>query len=449
MDMENRFDDILKNKIKDFELPYDHQSWELLQDKMVSAQSMAENKFDYTIKSKLHNNTEGGVDWGHFEKILDTQKKLSNNLFKTKIAEFSLLAIFLMTAWSFNFSSIHNNQGIEKNKANRIPLEQSKPNTNKSVNKNYAYNATKGSDKLFSNSKDDFSGSSNVLKNNNLELRIAPNDFNNATQADNVDLANTSANANQINTILEVKQKSTQDVMYPIQTLLPNIISYTKDNMLGIVKPIFDSPAQKSKFKIGLYTGINMYDVTSEIRSKNVNSGTSEDKTSGYTLGATIAYSKGNIAIESGLGYSNINYVPLQVEENPVFTIKELATIKTHTVQLPLNFKYYLTQNSTIKTYLTAGASLNIALFANYNRDQELNPNVKNTYNEGLLVDGKWKDNYFFTTNIGLGIEYKINGYLSAFLQPTAMLHTGSNALGAYNDRINTFALKTGLKFNL
>jgi Outer membrane protein beta-barrel domain len=439
--MENRFDELLKNKIKDFDLPYDIRSWESLQNKMDAAQSSVDANFDATIRSKLHNNTEGKVDWDQFEKILDAQKVLTNNIFKTKIAEFSLLAIFLMTAWSFNNSSIQNNS--ETNKPTRTPIEKSRLNTEKNTNKNYAAISPNAS-------KDEKAGLESIILvnkfsdlNANIENNVASNVSN---EPDNERIRNTVSNV-ELN--IDATKRNSEELMYPIPTLLPNAIAYSKENVLGFVKPVIEAPTQKGRIKTGFYTGVNMYDVTSEIRSKNVNSGTSEDKTSGYTIGTTIAYNKGNWAIETGLGYNNINYVPLQVEEVPVFNIKELAAIKTHTLQLPLNFKYYLNQNSTIKTYFTAGASLNIALFANYNRDQELYPTVKNNYDEGLLVDGRWKDNFFFATNLGLGVEYKINGFLSAYLQPTAMLHTGSNSLGGYNDRINTFALRAGLKFNL
>ncbi len=445
MDMENRFDEILRSKIKNFELPYDSQSWDVLQNKMDSTKTLSNEKFDAAIKSKLHNNAEGIPNWSHFETILDTQKQIEAQLYKTKIAEFSLF-ILLVTAF-LNFSALDNDffNSREKINPDKIRLEKSKQKTENKPNKNYAtispsvlnsYDNRKAITTYKELSNESLTKNTTDLVEQNTGL-----DREKSTIAFNEKIQNTFEN--------EVIQSRSTDIIYPLQSLVPNTIASANDSKHAIVKPIFSLSPTKGRFKIGIFTGINSYDVTSEIRSKSVNSGTSNDKTFGYTLGATIAYNKEKVAIESGLVYNNINYVPLQVEESPVFNIKELAPVKVQSIQIPLNFKYYLTQNTAIKTYLTAGASLNIALFANYNRDQELSPTIRNNYNEGLFVNGQWKDNYFFATNFGLGIEYKINGFTSAYFQPNATLHTGSLSLGAYNDRINTYSLRAGLKFNL
>jgi hypothetical protein len=439
MDMENNnFDILLKNKIKDIEVPYDASTWDVLNHKLEIEQMSIDNNFDSKIRAKLTPTTNENMNWAAIEKSLDNQLTI-NKLLKSKVIEASLLVILLFGANQFFKTNATNESYI-------IPTESNEmPKVRRTLKQRETEKPARFDNKVVLNSNTPNTNIIPLIQNNAIVSTEESTTATNIEENKNIPTPNVIVNEAYVSTrysdALNFEQiGSTQ--LRPIE--------YTPNAELGFTKPVIASVRPRKSFKLGLFFGKNINDVTAEIRSSNVNSGSSKKNSSGTTVGTTLNIDYGKFGIETGLNYSTLSYQPLKVEENP-FRVDELLPITAQVLQLPINVNFYLSQSPTFKTFVTAGAAMNVALKANYNVDQEIvigNNNLSSAFNDGLLLNG-WKNNYYFNANFGLGAEYKVNPYLSAFAQASVQLHTGGASLGTYNDRINSYGLRAGLKMVL
>lgn len=187
---------------------------------------------------------------------------------------------------------------------------------------------------------------------------------------------------------------------------------------------------------------------------------------SGYSGGASIGYQSGKWGLEGGVVYDSKRYVP-----KPLFVVfgdfehgyirERINDVEFNMLKIPLNVKRDLLQRGRWRWYATAGVSLNVALQANYNRKIEFiglvapptngggtDPQTteKPKYTDGLLEGGNFKENHYFTLNIGTGIAFRLNSRYGLFLQPLYQQQLGTNGLGPNNDRFNTLSLYLGGK---
>jgi hypothetical protein len=196
-------------------------------------------------------------------------------------------------------------------------------------------------------------------------------------------------------------------------------------------------------------------------------------------LGFSIGFKKGRIELESGLTYKHKEYVPANFEITTgnianYTTIVTPDLVKLNMVSIPLNLNYSLVQSKHLNFYTSLGVTANLvsklnAIYspdvdvdylnnsktklARANYDLKSNNNIVKeidvaTYSKGMFDDFKFKENYYFTAQASLGLEYKMTPFASLFLQTGYEQHLFQAGIGSRNDRINSFNLQAGAKMS-
>ncbi|MDX1667160.1 MAG: outer membrane beta-barrel protein [Saprospiraceae bacterium] len=203
----------------------------------------------------------------------------------------------------------------------------------------------------------------------------------------------------------------------------------------------------------------------------------------GYGGGLSVALTLGRWEIESGAIYSSRNYSPLPViyyqgSVRQGFIGKALQDIQLNLINVPLNFRYNLLDQSKWRLYAMAGASLQVAFTADYDLGTHYIPSPSfsggaissepgkfrdKDFSGGWLEGGTFRENGFVTGNVGVGVERLFSTRLSLFLQPTyqqsiiyfndeANLFLGKElpaGLGPDQDRFHTLSIFTGIRIRL
>ena len=184
------------------------------------------------------------------------------------------------------------------------------------------------------------------------------------------------------------------------------------------------------------------------------------------SYGIHFSTEKNNVEFETGLGYSKRIYQPEIITEaygkfgNNYFE-KSLKKISYDIVSLPLNIKYHFINNNQWSTYIMVGAALNVVMNASYsieNKLKEGQPSNRYTPDQarldekdfihGLLNNDSFKENYFASAGFGFGIEKKIAGKVSMYIQPSYQRQILSSdiGIGPNKDKIHTASLQLGIK---
>ena len=197
----------------------------------------------------------------------------------------------------------------------------------------------------------------------------------------------------------------------------------------------------------------------------------------GYGGGISIGLSKKRWEFETGLSYSAMQYAPWILEIRGSirdgYDIQGLKNTELNIVSLPLYIRYNFIIRDSWHFYTTAGLAIHVAAEANYYTDNDVSdfypgrePNDlltpsgpppppsqfdSNNFQRGWLEGGAFKDNSFFTGNIGIGAEYFFNTRWSTFVQPTYMhsINYFKNGIGPNRERFNSYQLSLGIKVNL
>ena len=246
-----------------------------------------------------------------------------------------------------------------------------------------------------------------------------------------------------------------------------------------------DIPKQHKKSKwwrFGIFgtssSDIALTDYNVNYTFKDVLNGATNIAEGNKGLGASVGYRIGKIELESGLAYKHKEYTPAGFEILTGGIIdggnyNKAATpdlIKLNVLSIPLNLNYYFVQNKHFDFYTSVGVAANFAMETNAVYPADINieqaqrnidkanadlrkNNVKGleevgiaTYSKGILDDFKFKNNHYFTAQVALGLEYKLNFHSSIFLQTGYEQHFLSSGIGTRNDRINSFNVQAGAK---
>ncbi len=189
----------------------------------------------------------------------------------------------------------------------------------------------------------------------------------------------------------------------------------------------------------------------------------------GYSGGFSLGFEFDRWEIQTGLIYTAKHYQPLQVlflagrfDEGYIKEI--LKDIELNIINIPLNFKYNLFHQDKWRVYALAGASVQVAVQANYYVSSQStfrsarpsNPDRNSFYDQGFeggwLEGGSFRENSYITGNLGFGVERFVTTQWSIFAQPTYQHAIGlfnQQGLGPTMDRINTMSLYTGIRIRL
>ena len=184
----------------------------------------------------------------------------------------------------------------------------------------------------------------------------------------------------------------------------------------------------------------------------------------------------GPVELSAGLTYSSLKYNPKEFIElfkrspESEGTVYRFEGIELNLLSVPIHANYYINKTGKWHAYIAAGGAIHLALQAEYEKDAELVPGAlpipefvdenegatvtvgrtpnfeKKKFPDGLLENGSFKDNHYFTLDLGIGVERKISKSTSVFAQPTVYYNLFDKGLSANNDKINTFTLQLGAK---
>ncbi|MBK7635332.1 MAG: hypothetical protein IPJ13_14435 [Saprospiraceae bacterium] len=185
------------------------------------------------------------------------------------------------------------------------------------------------------------------------------------------------------------------------------------------------------------------------------------------SYGVNFSAKKSNLELETGLGYAHRQYQPKLVTEAygqfaDHYFEKSLQKISYDIANIPLNFKYHFINQTNWGAYLMAGVALNLILDAKYDINETLRqgkPPVgrftpeqarldEKPFITGILNGDNFKDNYFASIGFGFGIEKKILGNTSIYVQPSYQRQILSSdiGIGPNKDKIHTSSLQFGVK---
>lgn len=191
----------------------------------------------------------------------------------------------------------------------------------------------------------------------------------------------------------------------------------------------------------------------------------------GYGGGISFGFKFGNWEIETGGIYSSKEYEPNSVKErirvgaSNMYTWATFKNIQLNMLEVPINLRYDFAKIKRWRLYGQTGASLHLAMQANYDRypttlgrvqsqtDEGTVPKlVKKRYPDGLMEGGNFEENSYYTANLGLGIEHLLNTRWSLFMQPGVQAYLApnyNNGIGPNQDRISSISILTGARVSL
>ena len=262
------------------------------------------------------------------------------------------------------------------------------------------------------------------------------------------------------------KSKSTKiKDLEPIDISSIDIVSAADNSINDLKLPEVKTKHTKG-FHIGMFSSINFDFANTLFKSFNKR----KDWTPGYGTGLSMGWKKGNWEWETGISYSAKSYNPVSVKEitgslNTGYVNETQGTIELDMIHIPINVQRHFSIASKWDIYSSIGASFNFSAntidnlqYNSFDPSQKIAAIAPGTdpvsaisvYNPGVLEPyGSLKNNFYFTTNFGVGLEYRPNRRFSIFLQPSYQLHVGGYGIGQNQDTINTLSWFLGTKVRL
>jgi hypothetical protein len=483
---EKKFDDIIKGKMDNLITGDSDESWSAFESKWNAASVNADlevRDFDSLIKNKIvtHNQHYNANHWHQMKEHLKTIEDRKNTVFITKTLEFA--AIFLIV---FTFSHLSNLINFDKPETTSQNDQYANIQSNKTIEKlgqkpvvNFENNQRNS---FGTKIKVQNSSNQNIPEKTNPDFFVADYETSSSNDFDKLDMdprmAIITLQQEETKSILNT-ESSELDEVKPIEkvvddngllnsvVLLPGRDDIKPESEMAMIFPMKLSHSDPStKFGIAAYASgdINLintpFDKLYSLASYN-----KEALNNSY--GVNFSAKKSNLELETGLGYAQRQYQPKLVTEAygqfaDHYFEKSLKKISYDIANIPVNFKFHFVNQSNWSAYLMAGAALNLILNAKYDINETLRqgkPPVgrftpeqarldEKPFITGILNGDNFKDNYFASIGFGFGIEKKILGNTSIYVQPSYQRQILSDdiGIGPNKDKIHTSSLQFGVK---
>ncbi|MBK7476731.1 MAG: hypothetical protein IPI11_12235 [Haliscomenobacter sp.] len=485
-----KFDDIIRGKLNHLEAPYRPEHWNAFSRELDKIHTPAagvnphDEWIDRQISQKITRVRVPGSpssSWPLLEKRLQEQAQIRQRLLIYKTLEVSLLLLLLISLWQWQPVWNQTHFPIEllhgKRRHAEPPATQPAPNRSAPVASNEA---------AFPQASADYS-TEPTLTPQAAEFSSAAGYWARSKQRDPalqapVDKLPQTNIPNALASI-EVPEGSLKALDEQAQAE-PGIIREGIFSMPVIASPLFlpealmegeneDSgieyrtPPKRAFLNIAMLGGADYNRVMTppnyEFRIRGF-----DQYTLGYGGGILLGMEYGRLEIGSGFVYSAKQYTPLPVifikgNAQKGFVGEKLQRVQLNLVNLPVYVRYDAIKKDKWRAYVTGGASLQIAMEANYfisppitlpppaTQTPVIESEIRSLTNSGLLEGGPFKENSYVTANLGFGVEHFVSERWSIFTQPTYHQSIGyfSNGLGPNRDRIHTLSLWTGIRVRL
>ena len=229
-------------------------------------------------------------------------------------------------------------------------------------------------------------------------------------------------------------------------------------------------PFKRKERWVGAMTGVDMNYVRSNVT--NV-SGPRNFLVLSLTTGVNYSVQKGRNEFFTGIGYSEKFYDPNIVEtvklistfnsiESSSYYSRDYTLEQYDIVHLPAQYRRHLGDAQKLHAYAFAGASINFVIYTDYEQHDNLNrgqprpkrlvdqaASYKSTdFSTGLLEGGYYKNNIYFTADIGFGLEKQIKS-TKLFLESQYKRNLFASQLGPQNVRLNSLSFNLGAKYKI
>ncbi|MCB9328451.1 MAG: porin family protein [Lewinellaceae bacterium] len=444
--MSKEFDEILKEKLNQISQT-NRMDWEGFSDKL-DKEFIQEKEFDELISKALSSRKSTRPTNSHWQLLkekLELQERRINSIYISKSIELALIFLVFFFIHSF---------GLLKS-----------PNT-----ESYYYAATKKyNESLIKNSEEaqyqyKEAYISNAIDNAKIIVPVDSREIKPKVKefAELPPLRNTRhiASSDKIN--INIEQ---QKIFTEVEKI--DITSTQVDSQNSLNLNTYDSEERKNdksnKQEISNYVNVNSVSVNTPFDIIN-NLPSYSNSTYAVTYGLEIKknitdHLSGNFGVE----YTKFVYSPSEAYQFPyIDNVANLSQIKLNVLSIPLALQYSFDLSNRLSAYFKGGIKLNIVADSEYeidnkrtngNRFDQLAANnnllLEKEFSAGLLEGGNFKDNYFTSLMLAVGLDYNISDKLKINLEPNLTRFVSTGGIGPNDDKINTLGLKMGVKYIL
>lgn len=487
---DDQLDHIIKAKLQNLQVDQQPMDWDVLAGKLEQATSggianAGDQEFDQVIFDRLNQYAASGTHkekhWLLFERQLHQLANFREKLLQYKLIEAILVSLLLLLTVELGFPTVK-------------PTPFSQP---------AGANSALAENKLSSPASGEVALTSTAQANKERTSKLSTLS---ALKADKEDVVLLDANhqlalnqqkqsfpSNPSNLLESISPISSNKADFPGSTYteIPTfaIDNGNKKEMLGPLAPIESStslllhpghqvamrteviPMKRTSIQVSMLGGLDYNQVmTPQNDGKSINA--FDRYALGYRGGLMLDMGRVNSRLRMGtgliytakqyeVGYKRINGNFLRAGG---LTAEALDNIELNIVNLPLFARYDVVQGKRWSIFAHAGVAMQVALQANYyvNFPDNLPQPVRigqtptrysqiNNRTGGVLEDGSFKENSFFTGNMGLGLERHVADRWSFFMQSRYEYSLGyfSAGLGPTQDRINTMSFESGIRVKL
>lgn len=510
--IEELLDQKAKNLLEDIEPTYEPSSWELLQNKLQLEDDLSNIEIPEEVDLAAYGSL-GDLDvpynendWNKFQKQLDREFVLPYTLlFKYKLAEVAILLLFLLGVTQFiplkKANKIFAKQNIEATTDNdqqlneAAPLESTQATTHSVVKEITNENRPATENSIVNTSNSDLiasSATSNTLLNTDLDV----NNNDNSAVAISERLTQDEVNYENSRILSQAKTNEVTSIAVNPLAAATQITKESDSEQSDANDPVLDNPSLLEATSLARFTDFSDNIVPDCIVCRNpvsllrwrmtaqlnvdynyimtpydnaLSVKSYEHAALGYGAGLATSLGLGRWDLELGANYISRKYTPKPISERVGNILDgylnfELDKIELNLLNIPLHIRYYFKTKKKTEVFLSGGASMNVAMQANYFRkaefasrqrtpdltkaDQLLEETLINTqkiYSLGFIDGGNFLENRFFTADLGLGIERKISHRYSIFGQANYQ-HFLDSGIGPNKDRFNSLSLSAGAR---
>ncbi len=479
------FDKIVRQKLDNLNAPFDSLHWDRLKSRLDGIENTGTpdadvRAVDEVYFDKLHS-LEASYEPAHWKQMsgrLDEVFTFPRRVYQYKLAELALMLLLLITFYQYFPLPVHSSDpepAIENPVILQAQLDSKAKNPSSSSTPNQLMNFDIGVEKGINVSKNAIVTASKLLAEN--ETNFFPSFLRSKGESDRKVITSELDEINTILTNIESEQK--KSILYPIIPKDKNLLADLQplssvseplqaDELLvtSSVKKILDG----THLRFGMFSSVEYnyimtpYDEVFDREAYN-------QFAPGYGGGFSIGVEKGKWEIETGAIYSAKHYLPRSIKHlygdiEKGFHIEELKDIQINILNIPFNIRYHFVDKPKWRFSTLGGFSAQIAFQANYDRvdiskifgsGAPSDSGVRSSkydekpFKDGWFEGGTFKENSYYTANIGLSVERFLTPQWSIFVQPTYyhQLKPLSNGLGPNYDRIHTLSILAGAKVRL
>ena len=470
-ELKNRFDASIKAALENHQVPYDESTWDILEDRMHHAELAADAALEEATKKAL-SNYKAPYDhstWHTLSERLD-QIEYRNRLIGAKVFEAAVILLAVLTLVKFlgQIPDLQNDLPLpfakshESSPATQSDTEmgivdglENDPSALSQKEKNANQTLASGSVKsLKQNDKRAKDGRVNALplaSTLNKARQVFYQEQVLKTIKENVNYFQQDAAPGKRSSASDVARLSQREMVLP--GVVRNIASRS-DRADGVpLLPLYDMsmlvaetahdfhiaavervPKVRTKFKV--FYQNNVHRIENVARRQNDYNQT--ETSNGLGFAANMQF--GRVGFDLGAVVDQVTY------DAGFFGQNEIRRI-----QIPLNLRYSGLHTKYADFYVKGGVSAHGVTKGHYEAPvlASAAPGPRKPvphYNDGLLNDGNYEDNTYFTVNGGVGLDISLSKSFSLFAECLYQKRL-KGEIGLTKDKFNTFSTNLGVSY--